>query len=126
MPVNNDTDLTTAFSEQDYIDVADDDDVRVDQATNGNFSAFMFKDKHLGEATVSVSWNGQSTLAPTISPVILQVFNRTSSLWETLASNSIAGANTDFTVVGEILTSVEDYFDAEFWVSCRVYQEAAE
>jgi len=120
----DDTNLETAFSAQDYIDVATDDGVRVDQSATGQYAEFLFKDKDLSSAlNVTITWDGQSSLAPSSSPVILQVFNRTAGEWETIAQNNTANADTDFTLT-YVLSDLDVYRDINGFISCRVYQNA--
>jgi hypothetical protein len=120
----NDTNLATGFTAQDYADVLTNNEVRVDQSTNGQFAVFLFKDKYSGTDTIAATWEGQSTLAPSSSTVYLQVYNKNSTTWETIASNNTESANTDFFLKGTVTSNLSDYFDANFWISCRVYQEA--
>ena len=101
-----------------------DNGVYVDQSANGEFSLFLFKDKNNSQDMFIVRWNGKSTRAPSLSTVYLQVFNRTSSTWETIASNNSANANTDFSLFGIKESGLANYYDGNNWVSCRIYQQA--
>lgn len=73
------------------------------------------------------SWTGQSTVAPSSKNTMLQIyrFGSTNS-WVTLATNSTAAANTDFTLVGAPSTgATTEYWEADgsnFWAYYRVYQ----
>lgn len=120
----DDTDLENAFTDQEYTDVASDDGTRVAQTATGEYAAFLFKDKHTQQDRIQLTWNGQSDRAPSLSPITLQIYNHTSGLWETIDSNSVADANTDLTLDGWIVTELSDYFDADFQIAARVYQEA--
>lgn len=122
---SDDSDLETEFSTSDYDDVDADDATRVSQEATGEFAAFLFKDKHTQQEQVSVTWNGQSSRAPSDSTVYLQIYNRNTPAWETLDSNSSAAANTDFDLSGIVSSDLGYYFDANFWIACRVYQEAS-
>jgi len=124
LPTDNDNDLENAFTESEYSDIAADDSVRVLQSATDEFSIFLFKDKNTSQQNISVTWNGQSDVAPTQSTVYLQIFNRNSNVWETLNSNSVAAANVDFTLIGTKTTNLSHYFDDNNRISCRVYQEA--
>jgi hypothetical protein len=44
-------------------------------------------------------------------------------LWETLASNSTAAADTDFTLSGSQPTNLANYYDSSLFASFRVYQQ---
>jgi len=120
----NDTDLENVFTAGDYDDVSTDNGVRVCQSASEQYSIFLFKDKWTQEDIIEVQWNGQSDLAPSSSTVFLQIYNRNSTTWETLDSDSISVASTDFTLAGSQTTNLSNYFDASFWISCRVYQNA--
>jgi len=96
----------------------------VDQTANsGQYATFLFKDTNDSQEQFSRSWNGQSSLAPSDSTVYLQIYNRTSGLWENWASNDSAEADTDFTLEGSKTTGLSDYFNANFEIACRVYQQ---
>ncbi len=119
-----DADLATVWSTQNYADIGRDDAVRVG-LTGSGYLIHQFKDKNPnGSDLHTVTWNGQSDLAPSGSPVFLQVYNRTLAAWETVATEGAAAANTDFTLIGRTTGNPADYFDASFWTSWRVYQAA--
>ena len=80
------------------------------------------KDKYTQQDSISINCNARSDVAPSSSTVYLQIYNRNSLEWETLASNNTALANIDFDLTGTQTTNLSNYFDANFWVSCRVYQ----
>ena len=88
---------------------------------------FQFKDySPIGqEQGFNINWNGQSSVAPSDSPVILQIYNFDTTLWEDVVTNNTAAANTDFTLTAWIGDSGEDvsaYHDANDMICCRVYQ----
>lgn len=121
LPSNN-TDLAIPFSQADYGTVAADDSTYVDLA-GSNFLTFQFK-KEADSTTnaVTVIWNGKSTIAPSTRAAYLQIYNRTSGAWETIDSNTVAAANTDFTMTGSKTTNLTNYYDANKIVTARVYQ----
>jgi hypothetical protein len=117
----NDADLTTIYSEQDVIDVGTSNDVRVG-VDGTNFMVHEFKD-YVGLAfNAGLNLEVRSSLAPSSSTVYLQIFNRTSSTWETVASNNTASEDTDFTLSPNIM-DLTNYKDDDLVISCRVYQE---
>jgi len=74
----------------------------------------------------TLRWNGQSTLAPSLSTVYLQAFNRTLSSWVNVTSNNLENANTDFDLNGTLPTNgynLSDFKDSNGYIACRVYQE---
>lgn len=116
-----DADLATLYSTQDYLDVNVADDTRVPLDGSSGYLIHQFKDYVGGNASCQLNWEGQVTIAPTAATVNLQIYNRNTAAWETVASNNTAAANTDFQfVVG--IPSLTDYKDASSVISCRVYQ----
>ena len=117
-------DLDTWFSGADYTTVSTDDENRVAQEIDtGQYGTFLFKDTNDSQEQFSVSWNGRSSLAPSSSTVYLQIYNRTSNLWEDLDSDNATGADTDFTLEGSKSADLGNYFNASFEIACRVYQQ---
>lgn len=123
MPAD-DTDLENAFTDGEYTSVEADDADRVAQTATDEFSAFLFKNKHTGQAAIDVTWNGQSDRAPSDSTVYLQIYNRITPAWETLDSDDATAADTDFDLEGSVAADLEEYFDEDNWIACRIYQEA--
>ena len=96
------------------------------QTATDEFGIFLFKDKNTNDTqTIQVDWNGQSDRAASDSTIYLQIYNRNSTTWETLNSNDVAVANVDFDLTGTQSTNLSNYYDENYWVACRVYQEAA-
>ncbi len=121
----NDDNLSIAFSLLGYENVLTDNDIYEDQNAAANYSVFLFKDYNLATGQgISVEFIGKSTEAPSSQKVTLQVFNQNTRTWATLASNTIAGADIEFTLQGSVAINPEDYYDPDKFVSCRVYQQA--
>jgi len=123
MPAD-DTDLENEFTSGEYTQVETDNADRVAQTATGEYAAFLFKNKHTGQATIDVTWNGQSDLAPSESTIYLQIYNRITPGWETLDSDNATAADTDFDLEGQVTVDLANYFDVDNWIACRVYQEA--
>jgi len=122
---STDSNLSTLFNPAGYGNVLTENDVFEDQAATDQYSIQMFKNKGNSPTDIiSVSWIGKTSIAPALSTVYLQIYNRTSTTWETLSSNSSSGANVSFTLIGSKTSSLSDYYDGSNWVSCRVYQLA--
>jgi len=120
----DDSDLETAFTEANYTTVSTDDTNRVDQTATNLYAIFKFKDKNTNSTDLmTVTWNGQSTTAPSASIVKLQIYDRTQAQWEDLDSDNTTGANTDFDLTADITTELDHYYDASSWISCRVWQD---
>ena len=123
---SDDTALATTFSEQDYTDVESDDNVYVDLQGTARYMKFLFREfneNKSGTQKFTITWKGKSSVAPSTSPVYLQVYNRTLEQWETLASNNTSPANTKFTLTGTQSTNLGDYYDSNYVISVRVYQD---
>jgi hypothetical protein len=121
----NDADLSSTFSALDISGVAADDASRVLISGTSNLVQ-QFKVKNSNNTDqINISWNGQTSIAPSSNTVYLQIYNRTTAAWETLSSNGSAAADTDFTLLGTKSSSLTDYYDSNFFVSLRVYQGPA-
>lgn len=120
-----DTDLETYFTAPDYVEVSSpDDNIRVSQNIDDTYGIFLFKVKSNNDDNpINVFWEGQSSIAPTSSPVYLQIYNRNSTSWETLDSNNTYPANTDFNLFGLKEDNLNYYYDSSNEVACRVYQQ---
>lgn len=116
--------MTTAYNEQDYLDVASSNDVRVAQGGSATqYILHQFKD-YLGASTKCIFYlECQSNYAPSLSTVYLQIYNRNLEQWETLASNNSAAADTDF-ILSASVGDLTNYKDGNTIVACRVYQQA--
>lgn len=124
MPAD-DANLETAFTATDYTTVATDDGNYVNQSATSENWIFEFKNQNTNNTDkIKVHWNGQTDIAPSSSTVYLQIYNRSTSTWVTLTSDSATAVDTDFNLDGTQFGNVTDYYDASNWISCRVYQEA--
>jgi len=119
---SDESDEATLFSGQDYSDVSSDDGVRVDQAGDIVPAVFVFKDKFVTEGNISVTWNGQSSLAPSDVAVKLQIYNHTDLQWDDVDEENGVAADTDFNLSGDITIDLDKYFDENSWTTFRVYQ----
>jgi hypothetical protein len=127
LPANT-TDLENLLSSAEYVAVEADDGSYASQvaANSGQpFGIFLFKDQDVvGQSgAFTLSWNGQTPVAGSESAIFLQVYNYNSAAWETIASNNVIAANTDFTLSGSITSNTAYYFSSGY-IAARVYQEA--
>ena len=100
---SDDTDLENQFTVANYTTVSADNATRVTQTATGEYAIFQFKDKHTNNTdSITVTWNGQSDLAPSTSPLILQVYNHTTGTWVELDRNDDGDADTDYTLTGSL------------------------
>ena len=139
----NDDDLTTAYTAQDVIDVANVDAAWVTQTATSKYSIHQYKNY----ATTTpehnecfIRWTGQSS--SNSNPVVLQIYNQVSGLWETLDQMPVdygsaftkygstkgfygtSTADTDFELYASI-TDLTNYKNEQGVVSHRVYQYEA-
>lgn len=118
----DDTNLENLFTAQEYLDVDEKDDTRVEQTATNQYTIFQFKD-YVGIATDCVlEWEGQTNNPPVLSPVLLQIYNQNSSTWETVDSDDSSPIDTDFVLTASI-PDLSDYKDGSLVISCRVYQQ---
>jgi len=115
--------LENSYTEQEVSDVATSDDVRVSQDATGKFAIHQFKNYVVDSVGCTLTCELQSNVAPTISTVYLQIFNRNTPAWETVDTDNTSSENTDITLTAEIADTT-NYVDASKVIVCRVYQEA--
>jgi hypothetical protein len=119
----DDTNLETAYSAQDYLDVATNNEVRVAQTATDEYALHQFKDYVGAYTSTTLEWEGKSDLAPSDSIVKLQIYDQVGHSWTDVDSDNTTGANTDFVLTGGI-ADLTNYKDADKIISCRVYQQA--
>jgi hypothetical protein len=114
--------LANSYSSTDFSNVASDDSTYKDFAGTNYLveKGWVYNTNNTDQITMT--WNGKSTLAPSSRTVYLQIYNFTTPGWETIASNSSAAANTDFTLTGTQSTSLSNYYTTGNRVAVRVYQ----
>jgi hypothetical protein len=119
----DDDNLETFLSPKEIEQISADDADRVSQTATDEFTIVQFKDHAGSWDYVNVKWNGQSDVAPTSSTVYLQIYNTNTTTWETLDSDSLTAADTDFDLEGT-KDGLANYKDDNGYIICRVYQEA--
>src|SRR5512139_1198124 len=93
-----DTDLEHVFDATDLTAVSLNDASRVSQEASGEYAIFQFKTTVTGTAP-DIIWNGQTSLSPATSPVVLQVYKYAApAAWETLETYNMATVDEDFTI----------------------------
>lgn len=122
----DDADLSTIYTgaEVDQVDADDADRVALAEVS-GQYAIHLYKTRHTDVTkNIAVQWNGQSSIAPSTASVVFQIYNQVTPGWETLDTESAAGADTDFTLNGTVTANADDYYDAGGWVAVRIYQLA--
>jgi len=107
------TNLSIIYTDQEVIDVTSDDGVRVGlTGTSPTYLLHQYKIRaNNNNDSMLIHVNLQTTLSPTSSPVYLQIWNVTTSLWETIATEDSTAENVDFYLVGRITSNQNDYYD---------------
>jgi hypothetical protein len=117
-----DADLENIYTAGEVTQVGSDDADRVSQSAIVQYAIHQYKN-NVGTATRwSLRWNGQSSMAPSTSKVVLQIYDRDGTTWEDLDEENGVAANTDFDLTATISSNAEHYKDANNIICCRVYQ----
>jgi len=116
------TDLTNSYTTQEYTDVSSVNGVFVSQTTSSNYTIHQFKEYCGSSNMCNLTCVCQTNYLPSLSPVYLQIYNRNSSLWETVGTNNTANVDTNFTLSADVL-NLTNYKDNNTVIVCRVYQQ---
>jgi hypothetical protein len=118
----DDADLES-YTEQDMLDVAAEDTAWVAQSATDQYAVHQYKD-YVSLDSVTFTWVGQTTIAPSASPVVLEVYKYADPAgWVEKARKSDGAANVDFILTASI-SDMTDYKNPGGVVTCRVYQMA--
>jgi hypothetical protein len=103
----------TIYTDQEVTDVSTDDGVYVDMiGTSPVYLIHQYKIRHTNNHdSMKIKVNLKSSLSPTTSTVYLQAWNVRTAIWDTLAEDNITVANTDFDLIGRIMSNQSDYYD---------------
>jgi len=111
------------YGAEDEADVSTDNGVRVPIAGSTNYLAHEFKRvNNTNQDSVTVLVNMQTSIAPSVVPVYLQVWNENTDLWETIDTNNSSQANEDFDLTANITSNIANYYDSQYTVTFRVQQ----
>lgn len=102
------------------LDVADYDGTRVNQAATGQIPIHQFKN-YATTNSGTFTWRGRSNTACSTVPVVLQIYNHNSSLWEDLDTDTTTLADTDIELTANV-ASLTNYKGEGGIVTCRVHQ----
>lgn len=118
----NEENLPTLYSSQEYIDASSDNDIYAEREGLG-YLVHQFKLYATDQQSfIRFTWQGQATVAPSTSPVVMQLYNYDTAQWDTFATNNSSPANTDFTLVGLVNTANSTYHSPDREVTGRIYQ----
>lgn len=121
-PLTSDN-LTNAFTNDIYSDVAvDDGDYFIEYGSEYLIQEYKYTNTNNTDSII-FDWNGRSTEATTVSPILIQIYNNTSALWETLARETRVAADTDFSVRVSVTSNLSNYYDSNNVVVTRSYQQ---
>lgn len=103
------------------------DDANGDMAMGENNIVFLFqKDTQAGSASpFNITWKGESTIAPSSKPVVLQVYNHNTSSWDTLDTDDSTAADTGIVLTAAVNSGFAVYYDTDKFISVRVYQDVS-
>jgi len=93
----------------------------VAQLATGQYAIHLYKDYIGSSNNINLEWEGQTNLDPSLSTVTLQIYNRTTTTWETKDTDNTSAVDTDFILTAD-LTDLADYKDINTVIACRVYQ----
>jgi hypothetical protein len=117
--------LEPIYNATEVSNVATDNDVYADlDVITTGYAIHQYKKLNANNTDkIDITWKGKSSVATSSKNVLLQIFNNTSGLWETLDTESTAGVGTKFTLTGSVTTNLSSYYDANNIISLRVYQQ---
>ena len=119
---SNDSPLTTAYSPTEFTIVSTSNNTRVSVSATSDYALHQYKDSlALTGGQAELTWEGQSTVAPSTATIYLQVYDQDADTWGTVDSDSSTGADTDFTLEYTV-TDTTDFKSVNSLISCRVYQ----
>jgi hypothetical protein len=119
----DDSDLEVNYTGSDVTNVSSKNDVYVDQTATEEYILHQYKNFVSVANSCDIEAELKSSLAPTLSTVYLQIYNRDSSTWETIDSDNTSSADTDFILTASVV-DLTNYKDATEVISCRIYQLA--
>ncbi len=119
----NAADLAIAYDFSEEILVGADDGVKVALLGDG-YLIHQFKRGHSNNIdTIGITWNGCAQKPTSLAPVYLQIYNNNTAGWETLDSDNATPAAVDFTLTGNQVANISDYYDGLNTVAIRVFQQ---
>ncbi len=122
---SNDANLSSLFTPTEYANVSTVNNIFATQTATDQYAIKLFKDKGNSSSDPIIStWIGKSSIAPSDSTIYLQIYNRNSTTWETVDSDSTTNAGTSFALSVTKTTGLSNYYDGNNWVSFRIYQLA--
>jgi hypothetical protein len=119
-------DLAIVYTDQEVEDVSEDDGTYV--CIDGSSPIYLLHQYKVNNTNhhnyMNIKVKGKVTLDATTSPVYLQIFNMSTSSWETLVTNDYSLSGEEFYLKASIYSDQEDYYDIfnENQVTIRVYQ----
>lgn len=101
---------------------ADDGDYFIQRGSEYTLQEFE-KDWTNNTDSITFTWKGRTTQSTLTSPIIIQIYNVVSTLWETIGVINKVPADTDVQFTVNQTTNVANYYDSFQTVSFRVYQQ---
>lgn len=122
LPTTN-TDLETMYSDTEELYVSQRDNILVGQPGAGQYMIHQFKNFVGAQTKCQLEWQGSSELAPSTSPIYLQIYNVVTGSWLTIASDTVSDADTDIQLIGKV-GDATNYKDTSNILTSRIYQLA--
>jgi hypothetical protein len=122
-PQTTNSDLVNPFNAVNYGNVSTNDGDYFIQ-TGSQVMIQEYKSLHQNNTdSINFNWMGRSTVAPSVSPFYIQVYNFNSSAWQTVASQTTQPADTDFQMQVSITVNPGNYYSPTNQVIFRSYQQ---
>lgn len=119
LPTNT-NDLATGYTDPQEASIGTRGTIEVIQDGSGGYMIHQFK-KFSDKPFIKLEAMVKSSLAPTLSPVYLQVYNQNTNLWENFDSENEHGVDQEFELEAKI-NDTTNYKDSGQVITCRVYQ----
>lgn len=122
-PPSTSNDLVNPFNSIQYGNVSTNDGGYQIQ-TGSQVIIQEYKSLHQNNTdNINFTWWGRSTVAPSVSPFYVQVYNQNTLSWQTVASQTTQPADTDFGITVSITTTPGNYYNTSNQVIFRTYQQ---
>ena len=121
----DDLSLNNSYTDAEVTNMGSNNTSYVERDSLQEYALHQYKFDAAGQTSASITWNGKSNVATGTSPVLLQIYNRSTKSWSTIDTESTAGAGTEFDLTATV-NPLTNYKDANGMVTCRVYQNWAQ
>jgi len=114
--------LTNAFTTINAGNVSvDDGDYFIEYGSEYVIAEYKYQHKNNTD-NIQITWHGRSTLASTVSSILLQIYDNVLGGWVTIASETRVPADKDFEIKATQTTNLSNYYDSANRIVVRIYQ----